>query len=57
MIKPSNFKSLLTNKIKKGKLISEIEIFLSEKGELENFIAKGNIKSLETELFKRFEFY
>ena len=56
MIKPSNFKSLLTNKIKKGKLISEIEIFLSEKGELENFIAKGNIKSLETELFSDLSF-
>ena len=27
IIKPSNFKSLLNNKIKKGKLISEIEIF------------------------------
>ena len=56
MIKPSNFKSLLTNKIKKGKLISEIEIFLSEKGKLENFIAKGNIKSLETELLSGFKF-
>ena len=56
MIKPSNFKSLLTNKIKKGKLISEIEIFLSEKGELENFIAKGNIKSLDTELLSDLSF-
>ena len=56
IIKPSNFKSLLTNKIKKGKLISEIEIFLSEKGKLENFIAKGNIKSLETELFSGLKF-
>ena len=56
MIKPSNFKSLLTNKIKKGKLISEIEIFLSEKGKLENFIAKGNIKSLEIDLFSGFRF-
>ena len=32
MIKPSNFKSLLNNKIKKGKLISEIEIFFNEEG-------------------------
>ena len=30
IIKPSNFKSLLNNKIKEGKLISEIEIFLSD---------------------------
>ena len=56
MIKPSNFKSLLTNKIKKGKLISEIEIFLSEKGELENFIAKGNIKNLEMNLINDLSF-
>ena len=30
IIKPSNLKSLLNNKIKKGKLISEIEIFLTK---------------------------
>ena len=32
IIKPSNFKSFLNNKIKEGKLVSEIEIFLDEKG-------------------------
>ena len=31
IIKPSNIKSILNNKIKKGKLISEIEIFLQKK--------------------------
>ncbi len=51
IIKPSNFKSLLNNKIKKGRLISEIEIFLDENGELNNFIAKGQIKNLKAELF------
>ena len=51
IIKPSNFKSLLNNKIKKGKLISEIEIFLTEGGTLNNFIAKGKVKDLEAELF------
>ncbi len=50
IIKPSNFKSLLNNKIKEGKLISEIEFFLNEKGELNNFIAKGQIKNLKAEL-------
>ena len=50
IIKPSNFKSLINNKIKKGKLISEIEIFLSEEGNLKNFIAKGKVKELEVEL-------
>jgi len=51
IIKPSNFKNLLNNKIKKGRLISEIEIFLDENGELNNFIAKGQIKNLKAELF------
>ena len=50
IIKPSNFKSLLNNKIKEGKLISEIQIFLNEQGLLENFIAKGNVKNLKIEL-------
>ena len=36
IIKPSSFKSLLKNKIKEGKLISEIEIYLSEEGLIKN---------------------
>ena len=50
IIKPSNFRSILNNKIKKGKLISEIEFFLTEKGTLKDFIASGSIKDLEIEL-------
>ncbi len=50
IIKPSNFKSLLNNKVKEGKLISEIEIFLTDEGELENFIARGSVKGLKIEL-------
>ncbi len=49
MIKPSNFKSLLNNKIKEGNLIVEIEIFLNDKGVLKNFIAKGSVKELKAE--------
>ncbi len=56
IIKPSNFKSLLTNKIKKGELISEIEIFFSKQGKLENFITRGTIESLEVELFENLFF-
>ena len=56
MIKPSNFKSLINNKIKKGKLISEIEIFLNDTGSLEDFIAKGTVNSLKVELLNNFEF-
>ncbi|MDC0164504.1 AsmA-like C-terminal region-containing protein [Candidatus Pelagibacter bacterium] len=51
IIKPSNLKSLLNNKIKKGKLISEIEIFLTKQGDIKDFIARGNIKELKAQLF------
>ena len=52
VIKPSNFRSLLNNKIKGGKLISEVEFYLEEKGVLKNFIAKGKVKDLKVELIK-----
>ena len=50
IIKPSNFKSILNNRIKKGKLIFEIEIFLKEDGLLENFITTGTVKNLNAKL-------
>ncbi len=50
IIKPSTFKSLIKNKIKEGKMTSEIEIFLDNQGELKNYIAKGEIKNLKAEL-------
>ena len=56
IIKPSNFKSLLNNKIEKGKLISEIEIFFTDKGDLKNFIAKGTVKDLKVNLFEGLNF-
>ncbi len=56
MIKPSNFKSLLNNKIKKGKLISEIEIFLTDQGVLKDFIARGNVKDFKVELINGLNF-
>ena len=49
-IKPSNFKSFLNNKIKKGVIISEVELFINEKSELSSFIAKGKVNDLEAEL-------
>ena len=51
IIKPSTFKSLLNNKIKEGKLISEIEIFLKNDGSIKDFIVKGTIRNLKVELF------
>ena len=56
IIKPSNFKTLLNNKIKEGKLISEIEIFLNKDGSIKNFIAKGSVINLKAELFNNINF-
>ena len=50
-IKPSNFKNFLTNKISKGKLISEIEIFFDNKGIVENFIIKGEVNNFEANIY------
>ena len=50
IIKPSNFKSLINNKIKEGRLISEVEIFFNEEGLLKNFIAKGTVRNLNVKL-------
>ena len=52
IIKPSNFKSLLNNKIKEGSMISEIDIFLNEQGSLKDFIAKGSVRNLKAELYE-----
>ena len=56
IIKPSTFKSLLNNKIKEGKLISEIEIFLNDDGSIKDFIAKGSVKNLKAELLSNMNF-
>ena len=50
IIKPSNFKNFLNNKIKDGKLISEIEIFLNDDGSIKDFIAKGTVSDLKIEM-------
>ena len=55
ILKPSNFKNLMNNKVKEGKLISQIEIFLDDKSEINNFIAKGKFKNFKAELFNGFE--
>ena len=46
-IKPSNFKNFLTNKIKEGNLISEIEFFFNDSGKINNYIIKGKVENLK----------
>ena len=53
LLNPQTLKIFLDNKIKDGKLISEIEIFLNKNGtDLKNFIAKGKVKNLKAGIFK-----
>ena len=54
-LKPSNFKSFLNNRIRKGKLNSEIEIYLKNENLLDNFIARGSISDLEIEFPQNFK--
>ena len=56
MIKPSNFKSLLNNNVKEGKVTTEIVFYLTEESTLKNFIAKGSVKNLKVELFNSLNF-
>ena len=42
----------MNNKIQKGKLFSEVDIFFNEDGNIENFITKGTIQDLEAELIR-----
>ncbi len=55
-IKPSNSKNFLNNLIKEAKINTEIEIFLSDQGSFQNFIAKGKISDLKIKLIKDYEF-
>ena len=48
--KPSNLNSLIINKVKEGKLTVNLEIFFKENLEIDNFIAKGEIKEMSSNI-------
>jgi len=48
--KPSNFTSFINNRIKQGKLNIELEVFLDDKNLFDNFIARGSVLNLKTEI-------
>ena len=50
-IKPSNLKSILTNKVKQGIISVEIEFYFDEKNQLNNFISKGTITDLNLKIY------
>ena len=55
VFKPSNFTSFVNNKIKKGKLNTEIEIYLDKNNIFDNFIARGSVSNLKTEIINNIE--
>ncbi len=54
--KPSNLTSIIRNKINRGELNSEVEIYFNENNLLDNYILRGSIKNLEAELTKNISF-
>ena len=55
ILKPSNLTSYLNNKVEKGKLNTEIEIYLNEDNLIENFIAKGSVVDLKAKVIDGIE--
>ena len=47
VLKPSNFRSLISNNIDKGIIDSEIEFYFNNDNDIKNFIAKGNVTNLD----------
>ena len=56
ILKPSNLKSFIKNKIKHGKLNSEIEIYLNKNNQFDNFIARGSVIDLKGEIISNLNF-
>jgi len=50
--KPSNLNSLISNKVKNGKLIINLELYFNDNLEVENFIAKGQVKEMSVVINK-----
>ena len=50
--KPSNFTSFVNNKIKEGKLNTELEVYLDDNYLLKNYIARGTVKDFKAEVIK-----
>ena len=51
-LKPSNFTSFIYNKTKQGKLNAEIEFYLNDNNLFDNYIARGSVSDLKTEITK-----
>jgi len=45
--KPSNLNSFINNKVKNGKLTTDVEFYLNNNQEIDDFIAKGEVKEMD----------
>ena len=54
--KPSNLNSLVINKIEKGKLTLNMELYFDKNLKLDNFISRGEVKEMEAKLDKNINF-
>ena len=52
LLKPSNFTSIINNKIIGGELKAEIEVYLNQNNQIDNFITKGSVLNLQTKINK-----
>ena len=52
LMKPSNLTSFINNKVIEGKILAEIELFLTNENFIDNFIAKGKVSNFKADLFK-----
>ena len=55
-VKPSNLNSLVINRVNKGKLFTEIELYLNKKQEISNIITRGKVRELELILYDEIKF-
>ncbi len=53
--KPSNLNSFISNKVENGKLKSNIDFYLNDKQQIQNYIIKGEVKDLHTKLINRID--
>ncbi len=51
--KPSNLNSFINNRVKNGKLITDIEIYFDNNLKIKNFIAKGEVNEMQADVNKK----
>lgn len=52
LIKPSNLKSFINNKLQEGNIKSEIEIYFDKNNMIDSFITRGEVTNLRSKIFE-----